>query len=104
MREEAGGYVYILANKAYGPLYTGSARDLVARIYQHKEGVLPGFTRKYGVAMLVWYEAHESVSLAYSREQKIKKWRRAWKIALIEGMNPRWNDLYPALIQFGAPL
>lgn len=70
MREEAGGYVYILASQRNGTLYTGSARDLIARMYQHREGVFHGFTRKYSVTCLVWLESHESVAAAYKRERK----------------------------------
>jgi putative endonuclease len=104
MREEAGGFVYILASGRNGTLYTGSARDLPARILWHREGVLPGFTRKYGVRQLVWFEAHESVAAAYRREQLIKRWRRVWKLELIEKLNPRWEDLYPSIAGFGPPL
>ncbi|HRO03576.1 MAG TPA: GIY-YIG nuclease family protein [Terricaulis sp.] len=96
MPEGAGGWVYILASQRNGTLYTGSARDLVARVHQHREG-LGGFTRKYGVTRLVWFEAQESVAAAYKREQLIKRWRRAWKLELIEKMNPRWEDLYPSI-------
>jgi putative endonuclease len=104
MREEAGGFVYILASARNGTLYTGSARDLAARIAQHREGVLAGFTRKYDVTRLVWFEAHDSVAAAYHREQLIKRWRRAWKLALIEKLNPRWEDLYPSIAGHGPPL
>lgn len=103
MREEAGGWVYILASGRNGTLYTGSARDLAGRVYEHREGLRPSFTRKYGVTRLVWFEAQESVAAAYKREQLIKRWRRAWKLALIEKMNPRWDDLYPS-IAGGTPL
>lgn len=94
MREEIGGYVYILASARNGTLYTGSARNLVARIYEHRERLYHGFTRKYGVTRLVWFEAHVSVVAAYSREQRIKRWRREWKLALIEKANPQWRDRY----------
>ena len=103
MREEAGGWTYLLASKRFGTLYLGSTRDLVKRVYEHREGLLGGFTRKYDVKLLVWYEAYDSVAAAYAREQQMKKWKRDWKIALIEGKNPYWEDLYPALIRFGAP-
>jgi putative endonuclease len=93
MREEVGGFVYILASQRNGTLYTGSARDLIARVWQHREG-LSSFTRKYDVTRLVWYESHSSVAAAYRREQSIKRWRREWKLALIEQRNPRWRDLY----------
>jgi putative endonuclease len=86
-----------------GTLYVGSTRDIVRRIHEHREGLLPGFTRKYGVSRLVWWEAYGSVSDAYAREREIKKWRRDWKIALIEENNPRWEDLYPTLAGFGPP-
>ena len=97
MREEAGGWVYILASDRNGTLYTGSARNLAARVLQHREFLMPGFTRKYGVTRLVWFEAHDGVAAAYGREQSIKRWRRAWKIALIEAMNPQWVDLYDSI-------
>jgi len=85
-------------------LYTGSARVLATRIQQHREGQIPGFTRKYGVRRLVWFEAHDNVGAAYKREQLIKRWRRAWKLELIERFNPRWEDLFPSIAGFGPPL
>jgi putative endonuclease len=94
MREEVGGFVYILASARNGTLYTGSARDLPARMHEHRDGVFRGFTRKYGVTRLVWFETHQSVAAAYKREQQIKRWRRDWKLALIEKINPQWRDLY----------
>ncbi|MGD9815845.1 MAG: GIY-YIG nuclease family protein [Hyphomonadaceae bacterium] len=102
--EDAGGWVYILASGRNGTLYTGSARVLSDRIYQHREGLIHGFTRKYGVTRLVWFEAHDCVAAAYKREQLIKRWRRAWKLALIEKLNPQWLDLYPSIAGFGPPL
>lgn len=102
MAEDAGGWVYILASQRNGTLYTGSARDLAARVHQHREG-LCGFTCKYDVMRLVWFEPQQSVAAAYKREQLIKRWRRAWKLELIEKMNPRWEDLYPS-IAGGRPL
>lgn len=102
MHEEAGGWTYILASQRMGTLYTGSTRDLVKRVYEHKESLLPGFTRRYGVTKLVWFEAHDCVASAYGRERQIKRWRRDWKIALIEADNPHWDDLYPSLASFGA--
>jgi putative endonuclease len=69
---------------------------------EHKEGLLPGFTKKYGVKSLVWYEWHERIELAIEREKKIKRWRRDWKISLIEADNPRWTDLYPGLLRNGS--
>lgn len=97
MWEDAGGWTYILASARNGTLYTGSARDLVKRIHEHREGVFHGFTRKYGVTLLVWFERHDSVAMAYKREQLIKRWRRAWKLALVEQLNPQWRDLWPGL-------
>lgn len=102
MREEVGGWAYLLASAHLGTLYIGSTRDIIRRVYEHREGLMPGFTKKYGVARLVWFEMFSSVVDAYAREQQIKKWRRDWKIALIEEKNPRWEDLYPSLAGFGA--
>jgi len=104
MQEEAGGWVYILASGHYGTLYTGSTTDLIRRISEHKQELRPGFTKKYGVQRLVWFEGFVSVRDAYGRERTIKKWRRDWKITLIEKNNPHWEDLYPALASFGAPI
>jgi putative endonuclease len=101
MREEAGGWAYLLSSAHMGTLYVGSTRDIVRRVHEHREGSLPGFTRKYGVTRLVWFEAFGSVAEAHARESEIKKWRRDWKIALIEENNPRWEDLYPTLACFG---
>jgi putative endonuclease len=101
MREEAGGWAYIMASKPYGTLYAGSTRDLQRRVHERREGVIPGFTRKYGVTRPVWCEAHESVASAHGRETRLKRWRRAWKIELIEVRNPHWEDLYPELAKFG---
>jgi len=102
MREEAGGWVYILASKRNGTLYTGSARELLIRVTQHRENVMSGFTSKYGVTRLVWWEAHASIASAAARERQIKRWRRAWKVALIEKDNPTWEDFYPSIAVFGA--
>jgi len=90
-------YVYILASRRNGTLYVGMTEDLPARICQHKEKVRPGFTSKYGVDLLVWYEEHDSRESAFTRERRIKKWRRAWKLELIERANPGWEDLYPSV-------
>lgn len=99
MREDVGGYVYILASRRNGTLYTGSARNLISRVQQHREGSYGGFTRKYGVTRLVWFETHSSIASAYRREQLIKRWKRVWKIASIEENNPHWDDLFGALSQ-----
>src|SRR6186997_1742617 len=90
-------YVYILASRKYGTLYTGITSDLVKRVYQHKENVVEGFTKKYKVHQLVYYEIHEDVHEAILREKQIKKWNRNWKVNLIEQDNPRWLDLYAEL-------
>jgi len=87
-------YVYLLASRRHGTLYLGVTNDLVRRVYQHKTKMLPGFSAKYGVDRLVWYEIHNDVTEAIRREKEIKKWRRDWKIALIEADNPDWQDLF----------
>ena len=87
-------YVYILASKRSGTLYTGSTTDLSRRVWEHKNKLTPGFTSDYDVTMLVWYEQYERLMDARHREYKIKRWRRAWKLQLIEAMNPDWRDLY----------
>ena len=91
------GYVYIMASKRNGTLYTGVTTDLEGRAFQHREGLLPGFTQQYGCKILVWYEEHGDVRDAIQREKSIKRYRRQWKLNLIEEMNPDWNDLYLAL-------
>ena len=87
-------YVYILCNKRNGTLYTGVTSELIKRIYEHKNNLVDGFTKKYNIHRLVWYEIHESAEAAISREKQIKKWDRKWKLELIEKNNPKWNDLY----------
>ena len=84
----------MLASDRNGTLYIGVTSNLVKRVWEHKEGVVPGFTSEYGVHKLVWYEQHESAESAITREKRIKKWNRDWKIKLIEESNPYWNDLY----------
>jgi putative endonuclease len=86
-------WVYILASRRNGTLYVGMTDDLVRRVWQHQTGAVSGFTQKYNVKTLVWYEEHESREAALQRERQIKKWNRAWKIQKIEEMNPRWVDL-----------
>ncbi len=90
--------VYILASRRNGTLYTGVTADLVRRVWQHRNNVVPGFTRKYGVHRLVWFEMHETLESAILREKALKKWRRGWKITLIEECNPGWDDLYPVIL------
>jgi len=90
--------VYVLASKERGTLYIGVTSDLIKRIWEHKNNLAEGFTKRYGVHTLVWYEQHESMISAISREKAIKEWKRAWKLQLIEGANPGWDDLYSQLI------
>lgn len=91
-------YVYIMTNKPYGVLYTGMTDDINARTWMHREHILKGFTDKYNCEMLAWYEVHESRESAFIREQRIKEWKRDWKIRLIEEINPDWRDLADGLI------
>ena len=89
--------VYILASKRNGTLYTGVTSDLVKRIWEHRNNLVEGFTKRYGVHRLVWYELHESMESAIQREKRLKKWKRVWKLALIESANPDWQDLYQTI-------
>ncbi|MFQ6703031.1 MAG: GIY-YIG nuclease family protein [Alphaproteobacteria bacterium] len=91
---KSGGYVYILTNKPMGTLYIGSTTDLVGRIWQHKNKAIPGFTSKYNIDKLVYYEWHDSLNNMVLRERQLKKWNRNWKYRLIIQKNPDWNDLY----------
>jgi putative endonuclease len=86
-------FVYILASRRNGTLYVGMTDNLVARVWQHQAGLVPGFTKKYEVKALVWYEVHETREAAILRERQLKKWNRRWKLELIERENPAWNDL-----------
>lgn len=91
-------FVYILASKKNGTLYIGVTSDLIRRVYEHKNNMADGFTKKYRIHMLVFYEVHPDVREAITREQQIKKWNRSWKLRLIEQANPDWEDLYDGLI------
>jgi len=91
-------YVYIMASRKNGTLYIGVTSDIARRAFEHREGVLPGFTKKYGVKLLVHIEPFDDIRVAIQREENLKKWPRAWKIALIEETNPEWCDLYGALV------
>jgi putative endonuclease len=91
---DAQNYVYILASQPYGTLYIGSTRDLIKRIWQHREEFVGGFTGQYHVHRLVWYEVHLSVESAALREKALKKFKRRWKVDLISKSNPTWRDLY----------
>ena len=90
--------VYILAGKRNGTLYTGVTSDLIKRVYEHKNDLVEGFTKKYGVHRLVYFEQCEDMTSAISREKQIKKWNRNWKLRLIEERNPEWRDLYDGLL------
>jgi len=90
--------VYILASKRNGTLYIGVTSDLVKRMWEHKSNLVDGFTKRYGVHDLVWYELHENMASAIEREKKIKEWKRVWKLELIENQNPDWRDLYNSII------
>jgi len=90
-------YVYILASERNGTLYIGMTDNLVKRVWQHRNDVIPGFTTRYDTKMLVWYEPHETREGAFVRERRLKKWNRAWKLALIEKENPDWRDLWSEL-------
>ena len=92
------GYVYILASKRNGTLYVGVTSDLTKRISEHKHNLIEGFTRKYNVHELVFYEVHDDIEAAILREKQIKKWNRRWKLRLIEEMNPEWRDMYQEIV------
>lgn len=90
--------VYILASKRNGTLYTGVTSDLVKRMWEHRNNMVEGFTKRYGVHLLVWYEVHESMVSAIQREKRLKEWKRTWKLNLIEKTNPNWEDLYDTIL------
>jgi putative endonuclease len=87
----------MMASRRHGTLYVGVTNDLVRRAAEHRAGTLPGFTARYGVNHLVWFETHDPIEAATRREKRLKKWSRAWKVALIERANPEWSDLWPAI-------
>ena len=90
--------VYILASKRKGTLYVGVTSDPVKRIWQHKNDLVTGFSSRYGTHLLVWYELHEVMESAITREKRLKDWHRSWKVELIERENPNWRDLYPCIV------
>ncbi len=90
--------VYILSSKRNGTLYIGVTSDLVQRVWQHKNDLVDGFTKRYGVHNLVWYEVHDTMESAITREKALKRWNRAWKLRLIEKSNPSWRDLYSEIV------
>jgi putative endonuclease len=96
------GFVYIMASRKNGTIYIGVTSDLAGRIYQHREGLIDGFTKRYGCKSLVWFETFEDLQEARRRELQMKEWKRAWKIRLIEEQNLDWEDLYPGLFEAGA--
>jgi putative endonuclease len=91
-------YVYLLASKRNGTLYIGVTNDLVRRVYEHKNDIVEGFTKKYGIHLLVYYEQYDNVESAIQRERQMKKWNRQWKIRRIERQNPDWRDLYDEIV------
>ena len=91
-------YVYLLASKRNGTLYAGVTNDLARRVWEHKSGYIKGFTDKYNVKTLVWFEHHTCINAAIAREKRIKRWRRSWKLDLIETDDPAWHDLYEGLL------
>ena len=90
-------HVYLLASRKHGTLYVGVTNNLARRVHEHRTAASPGFTSTYGVTRLVWYESYTYILEAIDREKALKKWRRDWKIRLIEDFNPDWSDLYPTL-------
>jgi putative endonuclease len=90
-------YVYILASRIGGTLYIGVTNDLVRRVFEHKSKFVRGFTKKYDVSRLVYFEQYDDIQVAIQREKQLKKWNRAWKVRLIEEKNPNWDDLYPGI-------
>ena len=90
--------VYMMTSRPFGPIYIGVTSDLPARVSQHRDGLIEGFTRRYGLKMLVWYERHEVMTEAIQREKSLKRYHRAWKMTLIERANPGWNDLSSEIV------
>jgi putative endonuclease len=91
------GFVYIVASRKNGTIYTGVTSDLAKRVYEHREGLVRGFTKQYECKILVWFQAYDDLQEARRRELQVKEWKRAWKIRLIEETNLEWDDLYPTL-------
>ena len=94
---DKAGFVYVMANKRNGTLYLGVTSDLPKRVHEHREGIISGFTQRYGCKLLVWFKAFDCLDEARQRELQMKEWQRAWKIRRIEEQNPDWIDLYPSL-------
>lgn len=93
-RMEQGGFVYIMASRRNGTIYIGATSDLPKRAWEHREGIIEGFTKKYGCKLLVWFEQHATIEAAITRERQMKEWKRAWKLRVIEEKNPNWDDLF----------
>ncbi len=93
------GFVYIMASRRNGTIYLGVTSELPQRVFQHRSGMIAGFTKRYGCKLLVWYEAFDDIQDARLREIQMKRWNRAWKLALIEGSNPTWRDLFDEIAQ-----
>ena len=94
---EKPGFVYIMASRRNGTIYIGATSDLPKRTWEHRNGLIEGFTKRYACNLLVWYEACDSIESARIRERQMKEWKRAWKVREIEGLNPDWEDLYEAV-------
>jgi len=93
-----GGYVYILTNRPNGTLYVGVTNDLLRRVAEHREGVVRGFTKRYGLKRLVYFETYDDIRIAIQREKNMKHWSRTWKVRLVLQSNPQWDDLFEALV------
>jgi putative endonuclease len=93
-----GGYIYFLTNRPNGILYVGVTNDIVRRVAEHRLGIVPGFTKKYGLKRLVYFETFDDIRAAIQREKNIKHWSRTWKVRLILKTNPNWDDLYESLL------
>lgn len=93
-----GGWIYILTNRPNGILYVGVTSDLVRRIWEHREGVIQGFTKRYGLKRLVYFEGYDDIQTAIRRELNMKHWPRTWKVRLILAQNPQWHDLYESIV------
>ena len=90
-------YVYILASRKDGAIHIGVTNDIVRRVYEHRIKAVPGFTSKYNITQLIWFEIYDDTTNAITREKELKKWKRAWKVRLIEEKNPEWKDLYESI-------
>ena len=95
------GFVYIMANRKNGAIYIGVTSDLVKRVWEHREGVIGGFTKRCGCKLLVWFETYDDLQEARQRELQMKEWKRVWKVKRIEERNLEWDDLYPSLFEPG---